>query len=324
MEESTYQPSEMAELDLGSLDESDLPEGHRSGLVVVAGRPNVGKSTLMNAFLKQKLAIVSPRPQTTRTRQLGIITRPEYQMIFIDTPGLTRPRHKLDEYMVGAAEESLRDGDVILWLVDASEPPGTSDSIIAKTLQGLPEEIGIILGLNKADLVPPEKVIERTESYRALLPRAGWLLFSALNGDGLDALLQMLVASLPEGPRFYPADQTTDVFVRDIAAELIREQIFLQMRDELPYGTAVKVNEFKERENDLTYIQATIFVERENHKKIIIGVKGKQLRKIGAAARKEIEELIEGKAYLDLWVKVDPNWRRNEQALKRLGYSRSQ
>jgi GTP-binding protein Era len=324
MEDSTYQPSEMADLDLDSLDESDLPEGHRSGLVVVAGRPNVGKSTLMNAFLKQKLAIVSPRPQTTRTRQLGIITQPDYQMIFVDTPGLTRPRHKLDEYMVSTAEESLRDGDVILWLVDAAEPPGESDRIIAAALRELPEEIAIIMGLNKADLVPPEEVIERTESYRALLPRAAWLLFSALKGDGLDALLQMLVASLPEGPRYYPADQTTDMYVRDIAAELIREQIFLQMRDELPYGTAVKVNEFKERENGLTYIRATIFVERENHKKIIIGAKGKQLRKIGAAARKEIEELIDGKAYLDLWVKVDPDWRRNEQALKRLGYSRSQ
>jgi len=323
MEDPSYQPSEMAELDLGSLDESDLPEGHRSGLVVVAGRPNVGKSTLMNAFLRQKLAIVSPRPQTTRIRQLGIITQPDYQMIFVDTPGLTKPRHKLDDFMVGTAEESLRDADVVLWLVDAGEPPGAADRIIATTLQGLPEEIQVILGLNKADLLQPEEVIDRTEKYCALLPKAGWLLFSALNENGLDSLLQMLVAALPLGPRYYPADQTTDMFVRDIAAELIREQIFLQMRDELPYGTAVKVNEFKERENGLTYIRATVFVERESHKKIIIGGKGSQLRKIGAAARKQIEELIEGKAYLDLWVKVDPNWRRDEHALKRLGYSHS-
>ena len=320
MQDQSYQPSEMADLDLNSLDEGNLPEGHKSGLIVVAGRPNVGKSTLMNAFLKQKLAIVSPRPQTTRVRQLGIITQPDHQMIFVDTPGLTKPRHKLDEFMVNAAEESLHDGDIILWLVDASEPPGPSDRIISDTLQGLPEEIAIILGLNKADLVPPEEVIARSENYRNMLPQADWLLFSALNGDGLDELLQMLVAALPEGPRYYPADQTTDAFIRDIAAELIREQIFLQMRDELPYSTAVKVDEFKERDNGLTYIRATIFVERESHKKIIIGGKGKQLRKIGAAARKEIEELIEGKAYLDLWVKVDPNWRRNEQALRRLGY----
>ncbi|MCI0648300.1 MAG: GTPase Era [Chloroflexi bacterium] len=320
MSEPTYPSSEMAELDLTSLAE-EAPEGHKSGFVAVAGRPNVGKSTLMNALLKQKVAIVSPRPQTTRTRQLGILTRPEYQIVFVDTPGLIKPRHKLDEFMVTTADESIHDADVVLWLVDAAEEPGPGDQAIAQTLQALPEKTTIILGINKADLLAPEEVVPRTDAYRALLPGAQWLLFSALNGVGLDVLLQMIIEALPEGPRYYPVDQTTDAFIRDIAAELIREQIFLQLRDELPYGTAVQVQEFKERDNGVTYISAIIYVERDNHKKIIIGTKGSQLRKIGEAARREIEQLIEGKVFLELWVKVEPQWRRSDEALRRFGYN---
>lgn len=321
MADEAYEPSEMSELDLGSLADEQIPEGHKSGLVAVAGRPNVGKSTLMNAFLKQKIAIVTPRPQTTRTRQLGILTQPEYQIIFVDTPGLIKPRHKLDEFMVATADESLRDADVVLWMVDVSEPPGAGDAAIAKTMEMLNDDIRIILAMNKSDLIPPKELIDRSNAYHDLLPEAAWIVISALKGQGLSELLQMLIDDLPEGPRYYPADQTTDSFVRDIAAELIREQIFLQLRDELPYGTVVMVDEFKERDNGVTYVQATIYVERENHKKMIIGAKGSQLRKIGAAARGEIEDLAGGRVYLDLWVKVEPHWRRNDQALKRFGYS---
>jgi GTPase len=323
MENTDYQPSEMAELDLSSLTEEQIPEGHRSGFVAVAGRPNVGKSTLMNALMRQKLAIVSPRPQTTRITQLGILTQPNYQMIFIDTPGLLKPRHQLDEYMVSVADQSIQDADIVLWLVDGSERPGAGDQAIARSLQAYQDKKPIILGINKADLIPAEEVTDRTEAYRALVPDAGWILFSALQGDGLEALLQMLIEALPEGPRFYPADQTTDLFVRDIAAELIREQLFLQLRDELPYSTFVRVDEYKVRENGVTYIHATIYVERDNHKKMVIGNRGEQLRQIGAAARRQIEELIGGKAFLELWVKVEANWRQNEQALKRFGYSLS-
>ncbi len=319
MEENDYIPSEMADLDFASIEDELLPEGHKSGLVAIIGRPNVGKSTLINALLKQKIAIVSPRPQTTRTRQLGIITQPDYQIVFIDTPGLVKPRHKLDEFMVGIADESLHDAEIVLWMVDASEEPGAGDLEIAKILQNLPRESSVILALNKGDLLAPDEVVKRTESYESLLPTANWILISALEGHGLEALIALLVQELPEGPRFYPIDQTTDTFIRDIAAELIREQIFLQMRDEIPYGTLVKVDEFKERDNGVTYIQATIYVERKNHKKILIGKKGAQLRQFGSAARKEIEELIEGKAYLELWVKVEPHWRRSEQALRRFG-----
>jgi GTP-binding protein Era len=320
MNEQEYQPSEMAELDLASLAEEALPEGHRSGFVAVVGRPNVGKSTLMNTLLKQKVAIVSPRPQTTRTNQLGILTQPDYQIVFVDTPGLIAPRHKLDEYMVGAAGEALKDADIVLWMVDGGEPPGAGDRAISETLRTLPKRSRLVLAINKADLVAPEDVLPRTEAYRELAPEAEWIFFSALDEGSVASLLQLLIDLLPEGPRYYPADQTTDTFMRDIAAELIREQIFLQMREELPYGTAVQVNEYKVRENGVAYIAATIFVEKDSHKRIIIGNKGKQLREIGAAARKEIEEMIQSKAFLELWVKVEPQWRRNEQSLKRLGY----
>ena len=303
------------------IDEFEIPEGFRSGFVAVVGRPNVGKSTLMNAFLQDKIAIVTPRPQTTRTRQLGILTTDSYQIIFIDTPGLIKPRHKLDEYMVEVATDSLEDADVILYLVDVSQPVGTGDKIIAGQLQAV-KNTPLILGMNKADLLKPDQVMPQTEAYRALLPDAPWIVFSATRGHGRDELRQMLVERLPEGPPFYPPDQITDVYVRDMAAEFIREQIMLQLREEVPYGTAVKILDFKERDNGTTYISANIFVERDTHKRIIIGNKGEQLKKIGAAARKELEQLTGGKVYLELWVKVLPKWRRNEKALRRLGYKK--
>ena len=299
----------------------DVPEGHRSGFVAIIGRPNVGKSTLLNAYLQQKIAIATPRPQTTRVRQLGIITEPDYQMIFVDTPGIMdEPRHKLDEFMLDTAVSSLRDADVILWLVDCNDLVGPGDRQIAAKLAEI-EETAVVLGLNKLDLLEAEQVKERAEAYQALLPNAPWVMFSATEGHGRDELFQLLVDALPEGPRLYPADQVTDAYLRDIAAELIREQLLLQLREEIPYGTAVKIDEFKERENNVTYIGATIYVERENHKSIVIGSKGSQLRELGTVARQEIEKLLDQKVFLELWVKAEPKWRRNERVLKRLGYS---
>lgn len=310
--------------ELETIEDEQIPDGHRSGFVAIIGRPNVGKSTLMNAFLQQKVAIVSPRPQTTRLRQLGIITEPDYQMIFMDTPGVIEPRHKLDEFMLEVAEETLTDADVILWLVDVSEPPGPGDRAIAAKLRPLADEQAVILALNKGDLLEPDEVLPRSEAYRDLIPECDkWLLFSATEGSGLDALYEMLVEALPEGPRYYPSEQITDLFMRDIAAEMVREQIMLQIWDEIPYGAAVQVEEFKERETGVVYINATIYVERESHKKIIIGSGGSQLRQIGEAARKEIERMLGTRIYLDLWVKVSPKWRRNERALKRFGYARA-
>jgi len=306
------------------IDEKTNPEGFKSGFVALVGRPNVGKSTLMNAFLKQKIAIVTPRPQTTRTRQLGIITEPHYQMVFIDTPGIMKkPRHKLDEFMLETAEETLSDADVVLWLVDVSVAPGPEDRAIARKFHAIKQQTTFILGMNKVDKLSPAEVLSRSEAYRGLLPDADWILFSALLQDGLPELLQILVEALPEGPLYYPPDQITDAYMRDIAAEMIREQILLQLREEVPYSIAVQVLEFKERPNGTTYISANIIVERDTHKRIIIGSKGEQLRRIGSAARKEIEDMIEGKVFLELWVKVQLKWRRDEIALRRLGYSSS-
>lgn len=310
-------------LDLGSIEEEEeLPPGHRSGFIAVVGRPNVGKSTLINAFLRQKVAIVSPRPQTTRTTQRAILTTDNYQMIFVDTPGIMQPRHKLDEFMLDSALETLLDADVILWLVDAADSPGAGDRDIAEKLRQVVGETPVILAINKSDLLQPDEVLPRTEAYRALLPEAkNWILFSATEGHGRDELFQMLVDALPEGPRYYPVDQITDLYVRDIAAEMVREQVLLKIREEIPHGVAVQVEEFKERENGVVYINATIYVEREAHKKIIIGSKGAQLRDIGADARREIERMLGTRVYLDLWVKAAPRWRTDESALKRFGYA---
>jgi GTP-binding protein Era len=242
-------------------------------------------------------------------------------MVFVDTPGIMQPRHKLDEFMLEAALESLIDADIVLWLVDASEPPGPGDREIAARLREIASESVIILGMNKNDLLAPDEVLPRVEAYRAMLPETdNWILFSATELQGVETLLEMLEDALPQGPRYYPAEQITDTYQRDLAAELVREQILLQIRDEIPHGTAVQVQEFKERDNGVIYISATVFVEREAHKKIIIGAKGSQLREIGAEARKEIERMLGTRVYLDLWVKVARRWRRNEGALKRFGY----
>ena len=302
----------------------ETPEGHRSGFVALVGRPNVGKSTLMNAFMGQKIAAVSHRPQTTRTRQLGIITEPHYQIVFVDTPGIiTQPRHELDEFMVQAALETLDDADVVLWLLDLTTRPGEDDRLIAERLAGVgPSKV--IMGLNKVDATPAADVLRHTETYTALLPGATWLHLSATEGTGVADLLQRLVAALPEGPRYYPPEQITDVFERNIAAELIREQLMLQLREEIPYGTAVQVRDFKERPNNTIYISADIFVERDSHKSIVIGAGGAQLKQLGAAAREQIEQLMDAKVFLDLWVKVEPNWRRDPGLLRMFGYASGQ
>jgi GTPase len=223
--------------------------------------------------------------------------------------------------MVESAMTALEEVDLVLWLVDASEPPGPGDEEIGARLRSLGDTTPAILGMNKVDMVPAEDVLPRSEAYRSLVPDAPWILFSATEGLGVAELFAMILDALPEGPRFYPAEQVTDIYERDLAAELIREQVLLQIREEIPHGTAVAVDEFKERETGMVYIHAVIYVEREAHKKIVIGAGGAQLRAIGAEARKEIERMLGTRVYLELWVKVEPQWRRNERALKRLGYS---
>jgi len=297
------------------------PSGHKSGFVAVIGKPNVGKSTLVNRLVGQKIAIVSPRPQTTRRRILGILTREDAQIIFVDTPGIHRPRHKLGEVMVATARSAIPDADLVLFVVDVSEPPTEEDRMIAELLNS-GTLAPVVLVLNKMDLLPPDKVRPHTEAYWELVPRhRNWMMTVATEGVNLDKLLSVILEALPEGPRYYPAEYVTDQPEREIAAELIREQVLNLTRQEVPHAVAVVVEEFKERENGVVYIAANIFVEKSSQKGIIIGNKGQMLRQIGEAARHEIERMVGGRVYLDLWVKVSKNWRRDERELRRLGYS---
>jgi GTP-binding protein Era len=297
----------------------ELPPDHRSGFVAVVGRPNVGKSTLMNAYLGQKIAIVSEKPQTTRNRLLGILTRDDAQVIFMDTPGIHTPLHKLGEYMVAAATRAIPDADVVLFIVDASLPPTDEDTQVAEVIRQEGTGIPLVMALNKIDLLStPES--PHAETYLKLLQPTAWLPISATRGDNRDELLNLIISHLPSGPRYFPEDQITDAQTRFIAAELIREAALNHLRHEVPHALAVVVDEFKQRSQDMTYIGATIFVERESHKGIVIGQKGQMLKNIGQTARTQIQELVGTRIFLELWVKVQPKWRKNEEELRRLGY----
>ncbi len=299
--------------------QEELPEDHRSGFVAVVGQPNVGKSTLMNAYLGEKVAIVSAKPQTTRIRQLGILTLPHAQLIFVDTPGIHEPRNKLGEYMVEVASRSIPDADVILFVVDVSRKPNAADASIAEKIKRIAGTTTII-AMNKSDTLPPQHVIPHTDAYCALLPDADWMLVSATRGDNRDELLQMIVDALPLGPRYYPPDQLTDAQLRENVAEIIREKALEALHQEVPHSVAVQVEEFKERGPNLTYVSATIYVEKESQKGIVIGDGGKMLRAIGSMARKDLQGILGTKVFLELWVKVLKNWRKKDDALRRLGY----
>jgi GTPase len=293
---------------------------YRSGFISIVGHPNVGKSTLLNALLGQKVAAVSPRPQTTRRRQLGILTLENAQLIFVDTPGIHQPRHKLGEFLNYEAEEALDGVDVILWLVDASTSPTEDDIRIADLLNKSSLRSTRLLVLNKMDLVKPEDESARSEEYARLWNQAEAAKISAAKNIGLDELLKRLIGLLPEHPPEYPEEQITDSYERDIASDLIREACLKTLRDEVPHSLAVRVNEFKERENGMAYISATIFVERDSQKGIVIGEGGRMLKSIGSAARKEIEEMGGRKVFLEIRVKVAKDWRDSQEMLKQFGY----
>ncbi|NLA26144.1 MAG: GTPase Era [Firmicutes bacterium] len=292
---------------------------HRSGFVALVGRPNVGKSTLLNSIVGEKIAIVSSKPQTTRTAIRAILTRDESQLIFIDTPGLHKPRHELGSSMIRAARAALRETDIVCFIVEAFCKPGPGDRHIASLLQ---EAAGqVILVVNKIDLATPEQLASNNVLYRGLFPFAGCFALSALRKEGLAPLLDALAERLPEGPRYYPPEMVTDQPERFIAAEIIREKIIHLTREEIPHAIAVVIEQISPREGrDLIDLRAEIFVERESQAGIIIGKGGLLLKKAGSAARREIEVLFGGQVYLDLRVKVKRGWRNRERMLRELGY----
>jgi GTP-binding protein Era len=291
---------------------------HRSGFVAVVGRPNAGKSTLINKLVGEKVAIISDRPQTTRTRILSIVSVPEAQIIFLDTPGLHKPMDKLGEHMVKAAEDSLKDVDAVLYLVDITEKSMKAEKYIIERLQNV--KVPVFLILNKVDQIPDETVLlPKIDAFRKAYPFRDVFPLSALEDKDFSELMNAIIGALPEGPDFYPEDMYTDQTERVMAAEIIRKKILHLTRDEVPHAVAVQVNEMKTRDNGTVYVRGDIFVERDSQKAILIGRKGSMLKQISSEARKDIEDLVGSHVYLELWVKVRPKWREKESDLKQLG-----
>lgn len=288
----------------------------RSGFVTIVGRPNVGKSTLMNALVGEKVAIVSSRPQTTRNRIMGVITRDDWQMVFLDTPGIHTPRTKLGSYMMQSVREAMDGMDGMLVLVDATQV-GEHDRAIVREMAG--KKVPKVLLLNKIDLLQPEKLLALIASfadagYDAIIP------ISARTGDGLDELTRVMVGMLPYGPKYFPDDMMTDQPERQIVAEMIREKALLHLRDEVPHGIGVEIMGMNRENDDFMEIHATIYCERDAHKGIIIGKRGAMLQQIGTEARQDIENLLGLHVNLKLWVKVRPDWRNRMDDLRTLGY----
>jgi GTP-binding protein Era len=299
------------------------PEGFKSGFIAIIGRPNVGKSTLMNQLVGQKIAITSPVAQTTRNRLRGILTTPETQMIFVDTPGIHKPHHQLGKVLVQNAQLAIDSVDVVLFVVDGTVEAGGGDRFIIDILTRT--QTPVILGINKSDQQPPQPPLSKggsiDESYTQLAAPHNWQItkFSALTGDGLEALQKLLIDKLEPGPYYYPPDLVTDQPERFIMGELIREQILLQTREEVPHSVAITIDVVEE-EATITRVLATIHVERESQKGIVIGKGGSMLKTIGSAARQQMQKLIAGKVYLELFVKVEPKWRQSRLRLAELGY----
>jgi len=295
-----------------------LKDQFRSGFVSIIGRPNVGKSTLLNRILGDKLAITSDKPQTTRNRIQGIHNLPGCQIIFIDTPGIHRAHSRLNNYMVDLALSSIRGVDVILFLVEADQKPGNQDEAILTALAAV--EVPVLLVINKIDLVDKEHLLEKIAAYSSLYPFRQVIPVSALNGEGTDILVRLVAELMPESPPYFDDDIITDLPERFIVAEIVREKVFRLTHDEIPYSVAVVVESFRERADGLVAISAVINVERESQKGIIIGKKGEMLKKIGMQGRHEIEELLDTKVFLDLFVRVSREWSENSRMLKEFGY----
>jgi GTP-binding protein Era len=294
---------------------------NKSGFVAMMGRPNVGKSALINALLGEKIAAVSPWPQTTRKRQLGILTTELGQIVFVDTPGIHNPIHKLGQHMNEEAISALEDSDVILILCDISQPPNEEDQKLADIIMRLNRSIPILMALNKLDIKDPEETEIIQDEFKQLFPRINeFISISATQGNNLDLLISLLYKYLPEGPYFFPEDQITDLYERDIAADIIREAALFHLRDEVPHSIAIRIDEFKERNDKGALISATLFVERDSQKGIVIGKNGRMLKQIGTLARKEIENIFKYKVFLNLRVKTRKNWRNDKTALRLFGF----
>ncbi|MFD2209203.1 GTPase Era [Virgibacillus halophilus] len=291
---------------------------HKSGFIAIIGRPNVGKSTFLNRVVGQKIAIMSNKPQTTRNKIQGVLTQDDAQFVFIDTPGIHKPKHRLGDFMVKIAENTLNEVDAILFMINAEEGYGRGDQYILDRLQHIQSPIFLVI--NKIDLVHPHKLLELIELYKEKCDFEEIVPISALEGNNVDNLLEVLKKHLPEGPQYYPADQVTDHPERFIISELIREKVLELTREEIPHSVAVAIDSIEKRPSNAVYLQATIITERKSQKGILIGKQGSMLKEIGIKARKDIEALLGTKVFLELWVKVQTDWRNKQGQLHQFGF----
>lgn len=290
----------------------------RSGFVTIIGRPNVGKSTLMNNLIGQKIAIMSDKPQTTRNKIHGVYTTDGMQIVFLDTPGIHKPNSKLGNFMMKSAESAMREVEAVMFLIDASEEIGGGDRFIIEQLQKV--KTPVFLVINKIDKVDPESLMKTILKYKDLYNFAEIVPISAINGNNTTTLMEQIYKYLPEGPQYYPADQVTDHPEQFVCAELVREKILHLTRDEIPHSIAVQIEDMRVQDNGVVYIGAVVFVERDSQKGIIIGKKGELLKQVGRGARIDIENLLGSKVFLEIWVKVKKDWRNQERVLKDLGF----
>lgn len=290
----------------------------KSGFVAIVGRPNVGKSTFMNYVLGQKIAIMSDKAQTTRNKIQGVYTNQDCQIVFLDTPGIHKPKHELGNFMVESAYSALKEVDAVLFMVNAAEKRGPGDDFIIEKLKKI--KTPVFLVLNKIDLISPDELLDRVESYQETIPFAGIIPISVLQGNNVQELMKTLMNHLPEGPQYYPSDQITDHPEYFVVSELIREKILHLTKEEIPHSVAVTVDKMQKDEFDKVHVYANIIVERPTQKGIIIGKGGKLLKEIGVRARKDIEQLLGNKVYLELWVKVEKDWRKKKSHLQDFGY----
>ena len=292
----------------------------KSGFVTIVGRPNVGKSTLLNQIMGEKLSIVSNKPQTTRNNIQTILTGENHQLVFVDTPGIHKPKHKLGEYMVNSAKDSIKEVDLVLFLINPEEEIGRGDKFIIETLKN--QKAPIFLVVNKIDEFTQDRLVNTLQIYSKELEFKEIIPISALKNKNVDKLLELMIDAMPEGPKYYPDDMITDVQERFVISEIIREKALRTLRDEIPHGIAVDIIQMKQNEIGTYHIEVDMLCEKDSHKGIIIGKNGQSLKKIGESARYEIERFLRAKVNLKIWVKVRKEWRDNQNLLKELGYKK--